>query len=218
MQLFWPLSWCQVWLFDASFRDFFRYNLSELADLFIASNPTTNLARTVAFDGQLFRSCSRRCHEFLWSWGFMDLDQCCWGADSKGALSDKAFVWNCTCESVCIPLQNIACKWLLYITIIHHRHTMYLHFIPSPTVQVYESKANTYRYVLGLQVCYSFLKKHAMSPGTGTLLVYTTTFFSEHCGSVANGFFFAARWENKWKKCDQDWPSKKTIFYSCKQD
>jgi len=29
--------------------------------------------------------------------------------------------------------------------------------------------------------------------GTGTLLVYATTFFSERCGSMANGFFFVAR-------------------------
>ena len=34
----------------------------------------------------------------------------------------------------------------------------------------------------------------AVHGGTGTLLVYTTTFFSEHCGSVANGFFFVSTW------------------------
>lgn len=187
-----------------------QYNLSELADLFIASNPTTNLARTVAFDGQLFRSCSRRCHEFLWSWGFMDLDQCCWGADSKVAVSDKPFVWNCTYESVCIPLQNIANDYCIspYFTIdIPCIYT--LDCTKSNCTALWEQRECIYRYVLGLQVCYSFLKKHAMSPGTGTLLVYTTTFFSEHCGSVANGFFFAAGRENKWKTCDLVWPGKK---------
>lgn len=34
----------------------------------------------------------------------------------------------------------------------------------------------------------------AVHGGTGTLLVYATTFFSERCGSMANGFFFVSTW------------------------